>query len=99
MKTQIRSLWAVLLVLALLFVTVSAPFGILHMLHHDCAGEDCPVCALVLACASACAHLTWMAAVLLVLTAAGVSAVLLTQARPGSRREIDRVGRGIRLLN
>ena len=47
MKTQIKSLWAVLLVLALLFVTVSAPFGIGHGLHHDCSGEGCPVCALV----------------------------------------------------
>ncbi len=99
MKTQIKSLWAVLLVLALLFVTVSAPFGILHMLHHDCAGEDCPVCAVMLACASACSHLTRMAALLLVSLTAGVGAVRLIQARPGSRRENDRVGRGIRLLN
>ena len=47
MKTRNKTLWAVLLVLALLFVTVSAPFGILHMLHHDCAGEDCPICRAV----------------------------------------------------
>ena len=99
MKTQIKSLWAVLLVLALLFVTVSVPFGIEHGLHHDCTGENCPVCAVMLACASAYAHLTRMAAVLLVSLAAGMCAVRPAQARPGCRREMDRVGRGIRLLN
>ena len=98
MKTRNKTLWAVLLVLALLFVTVSAPFGIGHGLHHDCTGEGCHVCALVLACASAYAHLIRAAVVLVGLTAA-VYAVLQAQTQMGCRREIDRFGRGIRLLN
>ena len=98
MKTRIKSLWAALLVLALLFVTVSAPFGIEHGLRHDCAGEGCPMCALVLACASAYAHLTRAVVLLAVLTAA-VYAVLQTQTHTACRRENDRIGRGIRLLN
>ena len=99
MKASVKTVLSVLLVTALLFVMVSAPFSLAHAFHHDCSGEHCPVCALILACASAYAHLM-RAAVILVLAGICLIRTVLREkgdmSRPGS---VDPVGRGIRLLN
>ena len=99
MKATVKTVLSVLLVTALLFVTVWAPFGLARAFHHDCGGEDCPVCALILACASAYAHLTRAAVILLCAGICLIRTVLREMgdmSRPGS---VDPVGRGIRLLN
>ena len=99
MKASMKSVLSVLLLFALLFVTVSAPIGLAHAVHHDCGGEHCHVCALILACASAYAHLM-RAAVIFVLAGICLIRTVLREmagmSRPGS---VDPVGGGIRLLN
>ena len=99
MKATMKTVLSVLLLLALLFVTVSAPIGLAHAFHHDCGGANCPVCALILACASAYAHLMRAAVILLFAGICLIRTVLREMggmSRPGS---VDPVGRGIRLLN
>ena len=99
MKTSMTTVLSVLLVTALLFVTVCAPFGLARAFHHDCGGEDCTVCALILACASAYAHLTRAAAILLFAGICLIRAAVGERTGGRCRRGADPVGRGIRLLN
>ena len=99
MKASRKTVLSVLLLLALLFVTLSAPFSLIFGIHHDCTGEHCHVCALILACFSASVHLTRAAAVILFVFAGAfcLSAVLRSAKRIG--RGADLSGKGIRLLN
>ena len=99
MKATVKTVLSVLLVTALLFVTVWAPFGLARAFHHDCGGEDCPVCALILACASAYAHLTRAAVILLFAGICLIPAAVGERTAGRCRRGADPVGRGIRLLN
>ena len=99
MRTGAGSVFAFFLVAALLFVTVFAPFGLAHGACHVCSGEGCPICAMILSCASAYAHLSRLMAVLIVVSAAWTGLFLLLQEIPCVRRDVSPVGRGIRLLN
>lgn len=99
MKASHKTVLSVLLLFAFLFVTLSAPFSLIFGVHHDCTGEDCRVCALILACVSASVHLTRAAAVILFVFAGAfcLSAAVCSAKRIG--RGADLSGKGIRLLN
>ena len=48
--TNKRRALSLFMLLLIAFVLVASFYFILHETHHDCAGEDCPVCALVAVC-------------------------------------------------
>ena len=49
MKKRSR-FFASLAVLLIVFVLFASLYFILHEAHHDCSGEDCPVCRLITVC-------------------------------------------------
>ena len=49
MKKRSR-FFASLAVLLIVFVLFASLYFILHEAHHDCSGEDCPVCRLIAVC-------------------------------------------------
>ena len=99
MKTNRLSVTAMIVLAVFLFVIVSAPFSLIFGIHHDCTGEHCHVCALILACVSAYVHLT-RAATAIAAFAAGVLCLAAAEriVKTGGRRA-DLAGKGIRLLN
>ncbi len=48
--TNKRRIISFLMILLIVFVLVSSFWSILHETHHDCSGEDCPVCAMIAVC-------------------------------------------------
>ena len=48
--TNKRRIISFLMILLIVFVLVSSFWFILHETHHDCSGEDCPVCAMIAVC-------------------------------------------------
>ena len=98
MERRLMRFAALLTAAILLFVLFLVPFGISRELDHDCTGEHCPVCALILACANGVVHLSRTAApaaAVLVLFAVRAASV-----RPAEVRcAVDRTNTGIRLLN
>jgi hypothetical protein len=99
MKASRITALSVLLLLALLFVTLSAPFSLIFGIHHDCTGEHCHVCALILACVSASVHLTRAAAVILFAFAGTLCLSVAVRSLKRIGRGADLSGKGIRLLN
>ena len=49
MKKRSR-FFASLAVLLILFVLFASLYFILHEAHHDCSGDECPVCRLIAVC-------------------------------------------------
>ena len=43
-------LFSCLLVLLVFFVLFASLYFVLHEAHHDCEGDDCPVCRLIAIC-------------------------------------------------
>ena len=48
--TNKRRALSLFMLLLIAFVLVASFYFILHETHHDCAGEDCPVCAMIAVC-------------------------------------------------
>ena len=65
--TNKRRIISILMILLIVFVLVSSFWFILHETHHDCTGEDCPVCAMIAICRNTLK--TVLIALLLVLSA------------------------------
>jgi hypothetical protein len=66
--------------------------------HHDCAGEDCPVCALLAFCQNAIGRLL-RAAAALYLTGALIEVFSLCVMPDTARCGVSPVSFGVRLLN
>ena len=69
--TNKRRIISFLMILLIVFVLVSSFWFILHETHHDCSGEDCPVCAMIAVCKNTLNSV--FAALLLVLSALAAS--------------------------
>lgn len=48
--TKQKRIFTLLLAVAVLFVMLFSAFYIAVEAHHDCTGEDCPVCTLICLC-------------------------------------------------
>ena len=97
--TNKRRIISILMILLIVFVLVSSFWFILHETHHDCTGEDCPVCAMIAVCRNTLK--TVFIALLLILSSlsshsagrnAGSSSVLYI-------REVTPVSLKVKLLN
>ncbi|MBR4393467.1 MAG: hypothetical protein IKT07_05515 [Oscillospiraceae bacterium] len=97
--TKAKRIAAGVMGLTLLLVIALSALFLVAEADHDCAGEDCPICACLQACvhvlrrfgASAIILVTAVASVILFLSTAVASAAVFTQETP--------VSRGIRLNN
>ena len=70
--TKQKRLAALLVAAAVLFVMLFSAFYIAAEAHHDCAGEDCPVCTLICLCRNTLKNLS------LAICAAAFSAMLVS---------------------
>ncbi len=92
-------LFSCLLVLLVIFVLFASLYFVLHEAHHDCEGEDCPVCRLIAICRNTLR--TFAVALLLLFALLGFHRIASTarSARDNAKSALTPVSLKVRLLN